>query len=161
MNEKLRSLIDAANEQNKNLEEQILLNEKQLLSSYFTGEYLNPHDLFIGILSTITDSEQKIIKIGLDVDPERFGYRRLYEDIGVLAGVNRVTASKRFKKAIKKCAHPSRSRNLNRLIENCEKLVDLGGVKKERVDIYLRENFFMEFNFIHFVKGYQRYLIYD
>ena len=72
-----------------------------------------------------------------------------------------MNASRNFNKAISKFRHPSRSAGLVRLIDHCEKLIDISGIKKEKVDTYLKENFFLEFNFIHFVFGFQKYLNYN
>ena len=72
-----------------------------------------------------------------------------------------MNASRNFNKAISKFRHPSRSAGLVRLIDHCEKLIDISGIKKEKVDNYLKENFFLEFNFIHFVFGPQKYLNYN
>ena len=84
-NKKLKSLIDAANEQIENLEEQILSNETMILNSYFTEEGFNPHDLVTRILASVTSLEEKLIRNGLNTKSMGgWGHRKYYETMGDL-----------------------------------------------------------------------------
>ena len=131
------------------------------MQSYYLQKNINPKIIVTELLSTITPRDEKTIRIALGDsgfhNQHSFHTRMLFSELKHHIGYSASWTPHIFRNALRKLKHPSRKKHLEKMGIHNTQFLEMTGMDKKTLEIYLKKNFYLEYNLYCWITGGQPY----